>query len=96
MRILYEILENFIAEGSRNKTGVIKIAPMRQTSTTIALITVLGLRIGQNTAPNALLELRHHYRVYRSYTRPRRCRRPAARPFVRDVQSAVRLSLIHI
>jgi len=37
--------------------------------------------------------VRHHYRVYRSYARPRRCRRPAARRFVRDVQSAVRLSV---
>ena len=37
--------------------------------------------------------IRHHYRVYRSYTRPRRCRRPAARPFIQDDQSAVRLSV---
>jgi len=38
--------------------------------------------------------VRHHYRVYRSYTRPLRCRRPAARRFVLDVQSAVPLSVM--
>ena len=31
--------------------------------------------------------------MYRSYTTPRRCRRPAARRFVRGVQSAARLSV---
>jgi len=49
-----------------------------------------ALSIGQDTAANALHELRDHYRVYRSCETDA-VRRPAARPFVQDAQSAVRL-----
>jgi len=49
-----------------------------------------GLRIGYDTAANALHELIDHYRVYRSCETDA-VRGPAARPFVQDAQSVMRL-----
>jgi len=49
-----------------------------------------SLCIGYDTAANALREFRDHYRVYRSCETDA-VRGPAARPFVQDAQSAMRL-----